>query len=55
MGDGRVLERLRAAGIEVAPAADSPELRELISALPLAIEQVYELPQGRRYALLSLR
>jgi 4-amino-4-deoxy-L-arabinose transferase-like glycosyltransferase len=54
-GDGAVLQRLRGLGVKISTPALTPPVRELIDALDLSIEKLYELPQGRRYALLSLQ
>ena len=54
-GDGPVFRRLRSLGIKVRPPAPSPVVRELTTHLGLSVERVYEVPQGRRYALLSCR
>jgi len=55
MGRGRVLDQLKRAGVKMETTPDTPELRALTTALPLVLERIYELPQGRRYALLAER
>ncbi len=55
VGDGDVLQRLRSFGIKTRTPPLAPKVRELMDALDLSIEKLYELPQGRRYALLSPR
>ncbi|MGH8264238.1 MAG: ArnT family glycosyltransferase [Steroidobacteraceae bacterium] len=52
-GDGPVVRRLRSLGINSGTRTDSPAVRELTEQLGLSVERIYELPQGRRYALLS--
>jgi hypothetical protein len=39
--------------VKIPAAAESRDLLELTTCLPLVVKQVYELPQGRRYALLA--
>jgi hypothetical protein len=51
-GTGAVLERLKSLGVPVRPPRETPALHELTTQLPLVVERTYELPQGRRYALL---
>jgi 4-amino-4-deoxy-L-arabinose transferase-like glycosyltransferase len=52
--DGPVMQRLRSWGIRVPKVRDaSAQLRELCSRLSLSVESVYEIPMGRRYALLT--
>jgi 4-amino-4-deoxy-L-arabinose transferase-like glycosyltransferase len=52
-GDGPVSRRLRSLGIKLRSAPTSPAVNELTTRLGLSIERIYELPEGRRYALLS--
>jgi 4-amino-4-deoxy-L-arabinose transferase-like glycosyltransferase len=54
-GTGAVIERLKSLGVRVRvrPPGETPELHELTTRLPLVVEQIFELPQGRRYALLA--
>jgi len=54
-GHGPVYERLRSLGIKSKTPAESAAVRELTQELGLSVERIYELPQGRRYALLSCR
>jgi 4-amino-4-deoxy-L-arabinose transferase-like glycosyltransferase len=53
MGAGSVLERLKSLGVKLRPPRDAAALNDLTTGLGLVVEHVYELPQGRRYALLS--
>ncbi|MEJ1966856.1 MAG: glycosyltransferase family 39 protein [Gammaproteobacteria bacterium] len=55
VGDGPVLQRLRSLGMKMKTPAPPPSIRELAATLNLSVEKLYELPQGRRYALLSLQ
>ena len=52
-GRGPVSDRLSTVGVKIPAAAESRDLLELTTCLPLVVKQVYELPQGRRYALLA--
>lgn len=53
VGDGPVLKQLRSLGVKVKTPSQSPSIQELTDTLDLSVEKLYELPQGRRYALLS--
>ena len=52
-GAGAVLDRLKSLGVRVRPPRETPALHDLTTQLPLVVERTYELPQGRRYALLA--
>ncbi|MEP7245796.1 MAG: hypothetical protein ABI885_19270, partial [Gammaproteobacteria bacterium] len=53
VGDGSVLRRLKSLGVKLRPPPEAPVVQDLVIQLGLVVERVYELPQGRRYALLS--
>jgi 4-amino-4-deoxy-L-arabinose transferase-like glycosyltransferase len=52
---GALEQRLRSWGIRLPATPSSPELDELATTLGLRAEYVYEVPMGRRYALLARR
>lgn len=52
-GDGAMTRRLRSWGIHVRPPPLTTHAEQLAQELGLTLEHVYELPQGRRYALLT--
>ena len=52
--DGPVMQRLRSWGLHVSrPPSSSPEIKEIATRLGLRAEYIYEVPMGRRYALLT--
>ena len=53
-GDGPQFKKLRAWGIKTPHALPSPVIQELAAGLRLSVQGVYEVPQGRRYALLRV-
>jgi hypothetical protein len=53
-GDGPVMQRLRDLGIHVDRESESSGSFDALAPLGLEVERLYELPQGRRYALLSV-
>lgn len=52
-GDGAVLRRLHFLGVRSSAPPASVAVQELMQRLGISVERVYELPQGRRYALLA--
>lgn len=52
---GTLEQRLRSWGVRLPRTPSSPELEELATTLGLRPEYVYEVPMGRRYALLGRR
>jgi 4-amino-4-deoxy-L-arabinose transferase-like glycosyltransferase len=53
--EGPLSRTLRACGVKVPPPPPAPILHQLEEQLGLAVERVYQVPGGRRYALLAPR